>query len=665
MTHVRYDTVRYSVDRPTSSEPFFPSAIRTSTEDLEGDEAPAYDKFARWDIIAVLVFGSVQMQSQSSPTVRKTEWDRAMAQLPSRAEALSDPITTFVDTIFLDGLTARQNQIVYGRRGTGKTHLFRRLEAELVDKFDQLYFLPIYINGSQLRQDATIMYNESSAVALAHYVQFIRTLTRELHGFISSRIKPSLWDKLLEGAETAKAKRARSIAQGLHSLLEEGQIRILPAGEASSEARTVDEAVDKASASTNVSLNLADPKSLGWKIGLDAGTSRQHQNTTLSTLQLKGDIILPFNEVSSRLQELLRLLGDASFFVLFDEWSDIRLDVQPYLADMIKRTLSNIDQMYVKIGCIPGRTRLATPISEDNTSPIGYEEGDDITADIDLDRVVFVENDLQQLLTFFLTILKRHMGISLEWIKNMDDQQFSGFLFGSVFEGEPVFAELCQASGGVPRDFINLMRGAGTQQRARAGKIKLLHVRLAAKDLYQSKRSSFQQTASKELELLDEIYRSIVAAKKSYFFLVREDLANHASINLLFMEKLIHKVPLSYYDDRTHRRFTYYQIDYGTTVDLLMARAANHASADPALSNLASSIVSNSLRGFEPVDWLKDRVLEAAVPQLTGELARFSALSSTPEGRLDVEPRDVIVDDALIVGFESDSKARKRRRTSK
>src|SRR5271166_1647533 len=92
------------------------------------------------------------MQSQ---TFDMAGWDAAMFELPSRAESLSDATSAFTPTVFLDALLPLKDQIVYGRRGTGKTHLFRRLETEFdPSKFDLHRTISSRIDVSEFIVDA-------------------------------------------------------------------------------------------------------------------------------------------------------------------------------------------------------------------------------------------------------------------------------------------------------------------------------------------------------------------------------------------------------------------------------------------------------------------------------------------------------------------------------
>ena len=575
---------------------------------------------------------------------RRLEWNKVAMALPSRGEELQNATEAFADTVFVDTLKARQNQIIYGRRGTGKTHILKRLEEEYIFKFDEYRVVPIFVNGSKLKIQANIIAETPQAIALSLYIEFVKTLVGNLHDFINSQLDASILDKFFTGSQTQTAQKAQTIARELYDLLVIGEVRFLPAGEASDEVQTLNETAAKVS--SGMDFNLSDPRSLGWKINLSAKRNREAKKSGVTFRKIKGQVILPFSQVAIKIQELLTLLDGSSLVVLFDEWSDIdqRLDTQPYLADMIKRTLSSITQMHVKLACIPIRTLLATPITPDNLIPIGYEEGDDISADVDLDSIVCLQNDLGQFLPFFMILLKKHMGMTLEWVKSMEMPEFEKFVCNEVFEEPDVFSELCQASAGVPRDFLQLFRNAISMQvRLGAANLSLLHIRAAAAKLHESKRHSFEPESS-ELSILDNIYRSIVAKQKTYLFLLKENHSRNPAIQMLWTERLIHKMPALYYDSNTHIRYIYYLVDYGECVDLLSSEAAK-------LGSEKGEKMADSIPDFSSFGWLGSVIsglAKTGLPLLMECVEQIQTLQDEPAGNLVPDPKNIIVEDSIF-----------------
>jgi hypothetical protein len=567
-------------------------------------------------------------------------YDAAVARLATRAEDLTHFDETFVETIFPEMLEARQHQIIYGRRGTGKTHLLRLVELRLRESFIEGGILPVYVNGSQLNQELSIVSANPALVALAIYVEVMKHIGAELSSFVYDLNQANFWDRIVGGKKSQAEKHADAIAVTLHDVLTSGQIRVLPTGDVSEEATSLAETSKRVAAGALVRI---DPRNLGWAIKAGAEAERNTKSSSLMTRNIHGEVILPFSQVSFELERLLDLLGKASLHILFDEWSEIDKDpqVQPYLAEMLRRTASAVPGMYLKLACIPGRTTLATPITEHVMNPIGLEEGDDIHADVDLDKIAFSGESIDQLVPFFMAMIQRHVGASVEWVRNTSFTHFEIILTSLIFSGTSSFAELCQASGGVPRDFINIYRQA-TAIAANAGKsgqarplLELLTVRMAAKPVYQSKRASFGRSTSPQLQLLDRIYQDIYVRKHSYLFLLSQELTEDGTVQTLYMEKLIHRLPATYYDPDDERTYQYFQLDYGTTIDRLMADAAEGARASYE-SSLWAKVESLGSR-FLGRTWMRE---EHQDPESI--IAAYQALFKERVGRLDINPREII-----------------------
>ena len=287
-------------------------------------------------------------------------YDSTVAQLATRAEDLTDFEGTFVETIFPDIMETRQHQVVYGRRGAGKTHLLRRVELRLRESFVEGGILPVYVNGSQLSQEISVVSPDPAMVALAIYVQLMQHVGIAISNFVYDLNKANFWERVVGGKKSQTARQADGIAAALEDILTSGQVRVLPAGEVSDRATSLAETSKGASAGASIRI---DPRSLGWALKAGAGGERTAKTTSLRTRKIQGEVILPFSQVSSQLESLLDLLGKASLHILFDEWSEVDKDpqVQPYLAEMLRRTASAVPGMYLKLACIPGRTVLAIP----------------------------------------------------------------------------------------------------------------------------------------------------------------------------------------------------------------------------------------------------------------------------------------------------------------
>ena len=218
-------------------------------------------------------------------------YDSVVAQLAMRAEDLTDLDGTFVETIFPEMIEARQHQIIYGRRGTGKTHLLRRVELRLRESFIEGGILPIYVNGSQLSQEISIVSPDPAMVALAIYVQLMQHVGVEISRFVAKLNQANFWDRIVGGKKAQTAKQADEIAATLEEILTSGQVRVLPAGEVSNKATTLAETSGSSSVGTSIKI---DPRNLGWAVEAGTRAEKSTKSSSLITRQIHGEVILPF-----------------------------------------------------------------------------------------------------------------------------------------------------------------------------------------------------------------------------------------------------------------------------------------------------------------------------------------------------------------------------------
>jgi hypothetical protein len=100
---------------------------------------------------------------------------------------------------------------------------------------------------------------------------------------------------------------------------------------------------------------------------------------------------ISFGRVRSALEGLSEVLGLKRTWILLDEWSEVPLDLQPYLADLLHRTVLSVPTFTVKIAAIEHRSRFL--IWKGKGDYIGLELGADVAADLNLDDFLVFESD--------------------------------------------------------------------------------------------------------------------------------------------------------------------------------------------------------------------------------------------------------------------------------
>lgn len=109
------------------------------------------------------------------------------------------------------------------------------------------------------------------------------------------------------------------------------------------------------------------------------------------------------------LQAISRCWSDAltrcgtRIYVLLDEWSSLPSDIQPLLADFIRRTLFTVQPIAIKIATIKYRSDFSKRLR--TGALVGFELGADLAADLDIDQHYKLDRGSDQMFSFYAEIL--------------------------------------------------------------------------------------------------------------------------------------------------------------------------------------------------------------------------------------------------------------------
>lgn len=226
---------------------------------------------------------------------------------------------TFVSTSpLIDHLSSVNSQIIYGRRGTGKTHALKYLEETVKNKPQECV---IYIDFRSIGSNTSI-YNdkgrslsERASLLINDVLQnFSDSFTEIACGLIDQAVHPEQITIRLDDFQ-------RSL----------GTIKILGTSEVSSTF----ERESKAGASITATLSCDVPA------GLSASKSDSNTLKNANAVVQSGTeyLHIDFGSLRTALDGLLAVLGIQKAWILLDEWSEIPIGLQPYLADLIRRVI--------------------------------------------------------------------------------------------------------------------------------------------------------------------------------------------------------------------------------------------------------------------------------------------------------------------------------------
>ncbi len=475
---------------------------------------------------------------------------QAVAAIPQRSERQQDLqklVGSFVDVGILPQIRNVNNQIIFGRRGTGKTHILRVLSDELGKSPSN--DIALYVDARML--GSTSQFSDSSIPLSARCLALFRDFLGEIYNALLDRIvsvNPENSNQLLDSLN------------GLGALLTEPISTYLP------ETQIVREAV-KNEEKSGYSLSSGANSAFEANVGSQSQKNRENESTTSYSVRSEDKVVFP--ALSSSLKEILQGCG-SKLYLLVDEWSSLPIDVQPFLAEFFKRGLLPLPEVVVKIASLEYKSAFSSPSEAGGL--VGFEVGADISASIDIDDYYVYDRNPARITDAFADMLFKHVQTELPegYLAGNSIQVTDGSEFArKLFSDKTSFQELVRSSEGVARDLINIFNHAYfSAHRKGKEKIDKISVTEAARLWYE--QDKLRNLDAQLLELLQRIIENVIGQKRARSFLLAREFGNHPLIQKLFDLRVLHVVQRGYADkDKPGVRYDIYTLDYGTYVDLM------------------------------------------------------------------------------------------------
>lgn len=479
--------------------------------------------------------------------------NNAIFRLPKRAESSARPklIQTFVDIGPLFSLLSGvDHQILYGRRGTGKTHVLNYLADSRENVGDAVVVTDLRNIGSSagLYADTSIALPERATRLLVDTLLSIHSSLYEFFVELSEELDLSQSGPALD-----------RLADAITEVKVVGNIEKVDAKSHSREQKIAKRFALSASAKPSLTIN-------------DDNQNSQTESEQ-ATVSRSGheQLYVNFGATGYAFREIVSCLQGRHLWVLLDEWSSIPLELQPYLADLIRRSLFSIQGITVKIAAIEHRSNLM--INKGRGDYIGIETGADASADVNLDDFMVFDNDSVKSQEFFQELLGQHI---LAAAKDMGIEdslpKTPSLIINEAFTEKRALEEFVRACEGVPRDGINIISLAA--QKAIDNKISVYHVRVAANTWYQRDKERAVSSNPIAGDLLHWIIDTVIGERKARAFLLKAD-ENSNIIDSLYDSRVLHVLKRSVSSrDEPGVRYDVFKLDYGCYVNLLSTSKA-------------------------------------------------------------------------------------------
>jgi len=455
---------------------------------------------------------------------------------------MADLVNTFVEIgPLFTALSNTENQVVYGRRGTGKTHLLSYLLNTKISEGDLAFIINMNTLGSSggIYSDNNLPITERASRLLVDFLaQFQDSLTDIVLG--SDRTRKFDYDAMCSYLD--------SFAEAITEVSVDGSIQVL------------DQKSNSEKEDNSYRFGVED-KTVSFGISNNTGySSDKVYSTTKSGVETHH---IHFGRLNALFGKITTALHNCRIWLLLDEWSELPLDIQPYLADLIRHIIFPCRNIVVKIAAIEQRTNFRVFAGSND---IGIEVGADTDMSVNLDEYMVFDNNSEKAQQFFRQMLYKHLS-TVAHEKSESWSLAEADYINAIFTQQNAFSELVRASEGVPRDFIFVISMAA--QKADDRLISVDDIRYAAKRWYNTAKARTILSRKNAVLLLRWIVEEVIGKRQARAFLIKSDI-NDDLINFLFDERVLHIVKDNVSaHDQPGIRFKVYSIDYGCYVDLI------------------------------------------------------------------------------------------------
>lgn len=469
---------------------------------------------------------------------------------------------TFVDSGVMGSLESWDHQVLFGRRGTGKTHALRYLQEKRRGRGDIAIYIDLRTVGSP---DSLLMSDTSQTLEATR-----RILVDLLDAFYTELLAFAVKDAALASSEKVN-KALSALQETMATVRVDATENVREAGASASVER-------RASMKAGVSL-----ASVGAEASAEFSGGQTSNERTTTTFSAKPT--LRFSGVAKAMRDVAAAFSPRRIWIILDEWSSQSPQIQPKLAEFVKRCILPVQGLIVKIGAIEQQSRFREVSGE---TVLGIEIGADVSANIDLDDFMVFELSQDRARDFFRGLMHRHPVHAMTEL-GLEPPATEQGMISMAFTDTRAFDELVRAGEGVPRDAINIAGQAAMQSVG--DKISVPRVRQSARSWYQKDKEGALRSQERPLRLLNWIIDRVIRGKATRGFLVDQRSANAPALRDLFDSRVLHLVKRGYSaQDEPGVRFDVYLIDYGAYVDLINTKVAP-------VGNFTSGV-----RGDIPVD---------------------------------------------------------------
>jgi hypothetical protein len=507
-----------------------------------------------------------------------------------RAEELENYRDFFVDPFDSATIEGNANQLIYGRRGSGKTLLLGALNDKLVAGFPQNRIASFSYRATDFRNTAEdgTQTNTVKENTHAFFRAFVVALSEDILSLADQVLKRPNWLVSLTLEGEARAAKRDALESAVLELVEAATYGIespLPSSrETAREQRTTRSPFRQAGGKVEFSAAGRRPRtSLDARLWLER-SARTLREETQSITEVVGREFSPAR-VRRLVLDVVDLLGLEYLVVFIDEWMSLA-ECQVDFAERLKQCLFGERKIAIKIAADEYQGQFNNAGRGHNFR--GLDIGGDIFVAVDLDRpfldrsrnIELFAEALYRRLLVFEPQLADHFGPAP--LSNRE------LFVDALFATRQAFAELCTGSQGLCRDFHRLIQICAKQINwdVTESRIDTDCVRRALVKMNDEAHDRANRSAESHTLLYAVIGPHITQTGSRHFIVEAGPARFRPVLDDLLSKRIIHRVPTGDTHPSIRGKYDCYEIGYGMFIDLMIT-------AQSSTSGEISEIYSN------------------------------------------------------------------------
>ena len=486
---------------------------------------------------------------------------QAFKDVKLNAEDLNTYIELFSGEDELAQLEVKKNQIIFGRRGTGKSHFLKAFNQKININTNtnhcSLYVSCLDFIGTKDNMESYVHEKKYRLIASLYYKSF-------LNHFIELMLDHK---KLWKVAQNKKQ---------VETIFEKMITEIIRGSEVVKEIIKIKEIDTTGKTKKEGSIGFSLSRFFGGGVKINSNKEKTKQEKEIVNSYYQSD----FSKIRNYIDDLLKKANIERLYICIDEWSELdrtcNTPIQQYFAQKLKQTFFKSERVSVKIASIWSLTEMNSKELEGRYFG-GIEIGQDIYKEFDLDTQFF--KDKSSIENFLKTILyKRFIYASDKEIKEIfkkrDDFDPESLLIEEIFENEDNFKALIAASHGIPRDFLDLFDKCFRALKNNIQKhcITTDLVIDVSTDHYKSNKRNKISGNDVLISFIEIIDSYLEKANERFFILRNGDVRNSNEIKELVYHGFLHQLPSQLMDRRVRNKYKFFLIDFGCLWDWRKSR---------------------------------------------------------------------------------------------